>query len=48
VVLAIDALEIAIGEKNIADTPGAANGRLLSFVDAYRCNTERSIAFAKT
>jgi len=40
VVLTIDALKVAIGEKDIADTPGAADGRLLSFVDADRCNTE--------
>jgi hypothetical protein len=46
VILAIDALKIAVGEKDIADPAGTADGRLLPFVNADGCNAERSVAFA--
>ena len=48
VVLAIDALEVAIGEKNIAYALTPADGRLFSPVDADRSNVEPGIGPAKT
>jgi len=44
VVLAIDALQVAVGEKDIADPVRAADGRFLSPVDADGGYAEGSIA----
>ena len=46
VILAIDALKVAVVEKNIAYPIGAADGRFLAPVDADAGNVEGCIAFA--
>jgi hypothetical protein len=46
VILAIDALKVAVGKKDVADPAGTADGRLFPFVNADGCNAERSVAFA--
>jgi len=48
VILAVNALKVAVGEENVADPTGSADGRLLSFMYAYRGNIEGGIAFAET
>ena len=47
VVLAVDALEVAVGEKDVADALGAAEGWLLATVDANSGDFGLAVGMAK-
>ncbi len=47
VVLAVDALEVAVGEKDVADALGAAEGRLFATVDANGGGFGLAVGMAK-
>jgi len=48
VILAIDTLQVAVAEKNIADPISPADGRLLASVDAHGGYVEGSAGPAET